>query len=128
MGTRSTVKFYNEHQFICGIYIQYDGYVEGVGKDIYDILKDGILVNGINIMETRKVFNGMLDLSAMVICKLKKEKTGNVYMTFENDSQEYNYKIYNKNNFICIDIIDDDNELLFSGKVNDMIELFEKGE
>ena len=53
MGTRSTIKFYESdsiegtEQFLCAVYQQFDGYPEGVGKEIKDFIQSGKFVNGI---------------------------------------------------------------------------------
>jgi len=96
MGTRSTIKFYErwgkEDLFVCAIYQQYDGYIEGVGKELKDFCNSGVLVNGFSRNHNKRQFNGIGCLAAQFIAEFKKE-TGGLYMTTENDEQEYNYVV-----------------------------------
>jgi hypothetical protein len=55
MGTRSTVKFFSQHdqdQPLASIYQQWDGYITGVGHDLADFLKDKKIINGIQLHQT----------------------------------------------------------------------------
>jgi len=47
MGTRSLIHFQEDGDTLCTVYQQYDGYPEGVGKQIYDLLSEVKIVNGI---------------------------------------------------------------------------------
>lgn len=100
MGTRSTTKFYRKLSngimvYFGGIYRQYDGYPEGHGRDLVELLKGKTFVNGFNSSQkTNKFFNGIECLGAWIIGQLKGEDIGNIYLTSENSSEEYNYKIY----------------------------------
>jgi hypothetical protein len=103
MGTRSTVKFYrnkhNEKPNVCvaSIYQQYDGYLEGVGKELIEWLKTFTIVNGIGLDEEIKIANGIDCLAAQYI-KDHKADVGGLYMTDKEDVQEYNYEIYDDEN------------------------------
>ena len=49
MGTRAKITILDEqHKEIVCLYSQYDGYLSGLGQDIYKFLFDKILVNGIS--------------------------------------------------------------------------------
>ena len=50
MGTRSTVKLFKKNKFKGGIYIQFDGYIEGVGKEL--------LKNFSTLDKVKKLING----------------------------------------------------------------------
>jgi hypothetical protein len=89
MGTRSVIKFYENDTFLCAIYQQYDGYLQGVGNDLKDFIKSGVFVNGINEDKGDKLFNGMGCLVAQYIKEFKKE-AGGLYITSEKEYQEYN--------------------------------------
>jgi hypothetical protein len=96
MGTRSTTSFVSEwgdNEELCVMYRQYDGYPTGHGRDLLDILKDAVLVNGIPGGDTRKLFNGMGCLAASVIAKLK-DGPGGFYMSGRGDREGYHYTIY----------------------------------
>lgn len=103
MGTRSTVKFYQQSKVqdkvqrkcVLALYQQYDGYPEGVGAQIYELLKDIRMVNGIPGGEDAQLFkmaNGIQDLALQYVLKYK-DRVGNLYATTEDDWEEYNYGV-----------------------------------
>lgn len=77
MGTRSLTRFMDGETEIACMYGQFDGYPDGIGKDIKEALKDRYLVNGYTDPNTQ--CNGMGCLAAMVVGKLK-DGCGNVYL------------------------------------------------
>jgi hypothetical protein len=83
MGTRSlTFTYINSEKIIC-LYRQYDGYPEGHGAELAEIL-------------TTTESNGIECLSATIVAKLKTE-WGNIYLypsTTKDAWQEYEYHIY----------------------------------
>lgn len=95
MGTHATVKFVNStNQYLGGLYIHYDGYLDGVGEEITAILRKAKLGNGISgDVKMGEFFNGFEDLGAQMISLLKKNTVGNVYLTTEDTIEEYNYRI-----------------------------------
>ena len=109
MGTRSTVKFYEEKikEPILSVYQQYDGYIEGVGYDLANFLKDKKIVNGFGSGQTMEngFANGMGCLAAQYVAENKK-KIGGFYLTYPEDSQEYDYKIKFINSKILIKVDD----------------------
>lgn len=97
MGTRSTVRFYSEfdkEEPIVSVYQQYDGYIEGVGHDLANFLKNKTIINGFGIDQTmNKGFaNGMGCLAAQYVAENKTE-IGGFYLTTKDDYQEYNYEV-----------------------------------
>lgn len=96
MGTRSTVKFYDEfkkEEPILSVYQQFDGYIDGVGYDLANFLKDKKIINGISNQTMEEGFaNGMGCLAAQYVAK-KKTEIGGFYLTTKNDEQEYNYEV-----------------------------------
>lgn len=93
MGTRSLTYIYDTDSkvkdskpFTC-IYIHYDGYLEGVGFELANLLTNEYKDN-----------NGMPCLAGLLVCGLKENKPYNVYIYPPNlnmDSwQEYEYHIY----------------------------------
>jgi len=95
MGTRSTVKFYEEGQDspILSVYQQYDGYIEGVGYGLAKFLDQINLVNGFNdTMKAGTHANGMGCLAAQYVSKFK-GRIGGLYITDQDDQQEYNYEV-----------------------------------
>lgn len=99
MGTRSTVKFYQEDELdnsgdlILAVYQQYDGYIKGVGHELAEWLKDKKVINGIQYETMQEGFaNGMGCLAAQYVAS-KKVEIGNFYLTCSDDVQEYNYEV-----------------------------------
>lgn len=96
MGTRSTVKFYKkfgeEEVALASIYQQFDGYLDGVGVELAEFLKQRTLINGIGAQTMDNAANGIGCLAAQFIAKFK-TRIGGLYMTNPDDSQEYNYEV-----------------------------------
>ena len=104
MGTRSLTKVIetwkdtkgnNKREPITCMYRQMDGYLEGHGKDLAEWLNDYIVVNGIRMDETRKIFNGMDCLAAQMYAHFKKD-AGNIYCKHPDIvdcGEEYLYEI-----------------------------------
>ncbi len=119
MGTRSTTKFYHVYEdgtrkFVGAIYRQYDGYYSGHGLELKKLLEGKEFCNGIEwSMTLDDHFNGIGCLGAYVISQLKTE-IGGIYLTTEDDMQEYNYEIYQKDNLPIIFLKIDD----YDGPIN----------
>ena len=97
MGTRSTVKFISEHDqetVLLSIYQQYDGYIDGVGRQLAEFLKDKKVINGFNSSQTMETgyANGMGCLAAQYLASIK-TGVGGVYCTGPDDKQQYNYRV-----------------------------------
>ena len=109
MGTRSTIKFYsefNDDTVIASIYKQFDGYIDCVGHELANFLKDKKVINGISGQLMEDGFaNGMGCLAAQFIAE-NKNAIGGFYMTNENDEQEYNYKVKLLNDKLIIEVDD----------------------
>ena len=99
MGTHATIKFYEEYKkddlaFYGALYYQYDGYPENVGLKLAQFLNDTSLVNGIGPDSPKNQANGIGCLAAQYISQEKtKAGVGGVYMTFEDDAQEFDYVV-----------------------------------
>lgn len=104
MGTRSTTTIKNEEgKTLVTLYRQYDGYPSGHGQELADFLSARTLVNGFQAGQTAQSYaNGMGCLAAQLIAHLKGDQIGNIYVTHEGDSQEYNYTVYPKDGFIYL--------------------------
>jgi hypothetical protein len=94
MGTRSTIKFYAGDSNICSIYNQFDGYIEGFGYGLAKWLKTKTMINGINdnIHNLKEHANGMGCLAAQFVATFKDE-LGGLYMTSQDNQQEFNYEV-----------------------------------
>ena len=79
MGTRSlTVMNDSEGNEIAVLYRQYDGYPEGHGADLKELLAPFTVVNGIG-QETKHIANGAECLAAQIVAHFKTE-AGNFYL------------------------------------------------
>lgn len=119
MGTRSTVKFYEDGNPILSLYQQYDGYVGGVGQQIAELFKKYQIVNGVGDVG---MANGFSELALFYLIDNKKGN-GNIYATHEKDMQEFNYEI--NASFGSSDIyvtVKEGRDVIFDGLVNDFVE------
>lgn len=105
MGTRSTITFYTSMDggkfFLVNIYQQYDGYLEGVGKELCEWLKSKTIVNGFSKSD-REIANGAGCLAAKYISEFK-PVTGGLYIHPEGTAHEdcdYNYSVIIDENWI----------------------------
>lgn len=92
MGTRSTITFCEkvDDKIIpyVNIYQQYDGYLEGVGKELCEWLENKIIVNGFSLFDKRDIANGVGCLVAQFISD-KKNGVGNFYIYPIGESKDY---------------------------------------
>ena len=99
MGTRCLTRFIDEQtgEDICVLYRQFDGYIEGHGRELVSFLADRRVVNGYTATDKAKGwFNGMSCLSASVVAHFK-EKIGDFYLYpsgTKDVGEEYTYTIY----------------------------------
>lgn len=128
MGTRSVVKFYEDDEFICNVYQQYDGYIDGVGKELCNFLKEINIINGIGFDQNviYKYANGMGCLSSQFIEKFK-HKVGGLYLypeRIKDVGYDYivNYDALSKNLKISVYIYDD---LRFNGNLKEYIDFID---
>jgi hypothetical protein len=97
MGTRSLTRVIDEdgNHLIC-MYRQFDGYIEGMGKDLYQFLSPITVVDGFSGDEKEKIANGAGCLAAQLVAHFK-TKVGGFYLnpisTFDC-GQEFEYRIY----------------------------------
>lgn len=114
MGTRSLTHIKQDGKTLVTIYRQYDGYPEGLGKELYDFLKDFTVLNGYGKKEP-KLANGIGCLAAQVVDQLK-DGIGNVYLYPPDSSdcgEEYVYTIYLLDDKIHLKLTDDSGETVF---------------
>lgn len=123
MGTRATIIVCNEDrtEVLVKLYKQFDGYLEGLGEQIYDILKNKKVVNGYTLEDEKAgYYNGIGCLAASLIKELK-TTIGNVYVdsVFNNDNEYYTYCIYSKKDRdIYIAFLEDD-IIKYNGLINE---------
>lgn len=99
MGTSSTITFYEKSDDkpipYASIYQCFDGYLEGVGKDLCMWLKNKIIVNGFSPNDKRNIANGIGCLIAQYI-RDHKDDVGDLYIYPIGEYCEgcdYNYSV-----------------------------------
>lgn len=139
MGTRSTITFYEKRDDklipYVNIYQQYDGYLEGVGKELCEWLKDKIIVNGFSYFDKRDIANGVGCLVAQFISD-KKNGVGDFYIYPIGESKgycDYNYtviidKTYSERKLKDITTIEVDSwgrKPFFKGTIQELLDYIE---
>jgi hypothetical protein len=134
MGTRSLTYFYQDGKPFSAFYRQYDGYPDGHGATIGEILAAITLVNGYQSgQEAGKFANGPGCLAAQIITALKSEcGIGGIYMINPNPEdnkdgwQEFEYHIFIdtvgegfKSNYTSRIECRDPERVIFSGSFED---------
>jgi hypothetical protein len=80
MGTRSLTVFKDDDGEEIGVmYRQMDGYPEGHGKELAEMLSGMKMVNGLSIDQPAKLANGMPCLAAQIVAHFK-EGPGGIYL------------------------------------------------
>ncbi len=98
MGTRSLTHIHDGYlsaPVLTTIYRQFDGYPDGLGKELSEFLSPIEIVNGISD-RSKPIANGMGCLAAQIIKHLK-EEVGNVYLYppgSKDCGEEFTYRIY----------------------------------
>ena len=124
MGTRSLTIFNSEmdNSEIVVLYRQYDGYPEGHGTDLLNLLNNMEIVNGISNKEKRKIANGMGGLSAQIVAYLK-EAPGDFYLHSAGTrdiGEEFIYTLYYTEELrIKVQDTYDDGNDLFNGNIKE---------
>ena len=104
MGTRAIVAVKDElDNKIIELYSQYDGYPDGLGRDLKEFVASREMVNGIGA--NKQVFNGIHCFAAQLVCNFKDEAGGYyLYPPTENYENKENYwKIYGAEYYYEID-------------------------
>lgn len=142
MGTRSTITFCERinDKIIpyVNIYQQYDGYLEGVGKELCEWLEDKIIVNGFSSDDKRDIANGVGCLVAQYISD-KKNGVGNFYIYPIGEGKgycDYNYTViidgiysYGEKklkDITTIEVSSWDREPFFKGTIQELLDYIEK--
>lgn len=94
MGTHALVHFISQRRtgssMLVTYYFQYDGSLDGVGKQLLEFLKSRKMVNGIPLRREKDNFiyaNGLECLAAQFCAEFKKGP-GNLYIVPSNHSEE----------------------------------------
>lgn len=147
MGTRSKTSFIEKRgdklTHLVSVYQQYDGYVSGVGHDIAKYILNKQICNGIRLgRDTSNLANGFTCLIAQFIRDFKTD-VGGLYITTEDEIQEYNYNIifdsdlYYGNSFneeletdkyFKVKVIDWNEQVIFEGTLKELLDFKESDE
>jgi len=96
MSTRSLTFVKDEsNRVLLNMYRQCDGYPSGIGKELYEFLKDIKMVNGLSSGQPARVANGAGCLAAQIVAHFK-DGPGDVYLhhpASKDCGQEYEYHI-----------------------------------
>lgn len=94
MGTRSTIHVFIDGKNILNLFGMFDGYPEGVGKELAEFALSRRWTNGFSLGEKRGgVFNGMAPFAVELVRHLA-AGDGSWYATSLDDRQEYRYEIH----------------------------------
>ena len=91
-------KVHKTTQNILCMYRQYDGYIDGHGRDLAEFLEDFNVVNGMRLDDSPRTANGMGCLAAQLIAHFK-DGLGNIYIHHPDSNdcgEEFTYTIYTK--------------------------------
>ena len=136
MGTRSTIAFIERRgrgQYdteLVRVYQQFDGYPSGVGLELASWLSEKKIINGFGMGQTDKLgyCNGIGCMSAQFIRDFK-GGIGNLYITTDNDFEDYNYKVIVENDVITLEAYHwDEAKPFFRGTPNEFIEALNDGD
>ena len=97
MGTRARVNVMDGNECILSIYRQYDGYPDGLGKEVASFAGKLKITNGIS-GDDKNTANGMGCFAAQLVKKLK-DRVGNIYIRHtgpESHGEEYSYTLYER--------------------------------
>lgn len=108
MGTRARVNVFNRNQLIVSIYRQFDGYPDGLGREVADFAGKMKIINGISGEKAGEAANGMGCFAAQLIRHLK-DDIGSVYIRDtgpESQGEEFSYNLHNRDGKIWIDALE----------------------
>ena len=137
MATRGIVRFaereagvsFNEHpeKIIVQIYKHYDGYPQGHPVDLAKFLKGFKIVNGLGAHDIR-VANGLGCLAAQYVAAFKME-AGDIYIESPDTERSWiDYVTYiwgDDNKSIWMSIFNDEDECIFVGKPQELIDKYD---
>ena len=119
MSTQAIIQIYNKEEHVLTIYKHYDGYLDGLGRDIKDILGGRKVVNGIG--SDQNVVNGMHNAAAILVAGLKKDmEAGDVYLHAPNAKEkgDYTYTLNAVDGEITLVAEDFDGAVLYDGPLS----------
>ena len=138
MSTRSLVRFatreegvsFSEHpeRVEVQVYKHYDGYPSGHPVELAEFLKGFKILNGVPYPEPDRVANGLGCLAAQYVAAFKM-KAGDLYVESPNTERDWiEYITYvwgTDNKDIWMSIFNDEDECIFVGKPQELIDKYE---
>ena len=138
MSTRSLIRFakreegvsFSEHpeQVEVQVYKHYDGYPSGHPVELAEFLNDFRIINGLPYGNDSKMANGLGCLAAQYIAAFKM-KAGDLYVESPNTERDWiEYITYvwgTDNKDIWMSIFDIEDECIFVGKPQELIDKYE---
>ena len=129
MGTRSLTVFEDNGKEIAVLYRQFDGYLDGHGRDLTNLYSGIKMVNGIRSKDER-VANGIPCLAAQTVAHFKQEP-GEFYLYAPGTRDVWEDYIYTVTGNVgeepCIKV-ESREALLFSGPASKLLSAIESGE
>ena len=107
MSTRARINIFDGNEVLVSIYRQFDGYPDGLGKEVADFAGKMTIINGISGQKAGEAANGMGCFAAQLIAHLK-EGIGNVYIrntSSDSHGEEYSYNLHERDGKIWIDAL-----------------------
>ena len=121
-------KVHKTTQNILCMYRQYDGYIDGHGRDLAEFLEDFNVVNGMRLDDSPRTANGMGCLAAQLIAHFK-DGPRNIYIHHSDSKdcgEEYTYTIYENNKELFIRAYSVwEEKIVFDGTPEKLIEKLE---
>ena len=140
MATRALINFveredgvsFSEHPGVDKIHTQiynhYDGYPQGLGVKLANLLDGYNVVNGLSSSYQGPIANGMGCLAAQIVGLLK-DGPGNIYLhkPQEKDWEDYEYFVWVKEHAeLWISIFDYDGNCIFVGETDKLIDKYDE--
>jgi len=100
MGTNCLIDVQDDYgKVIVSIFSQYDGYLEGFGAMLADILSEFVIVDGLNHDKRRwgRLANGMECLAAQLVAQLKCEAGGIYLVPPGTEEAPFHYLVFPTN-------------------------------
>lgn len=118
MGTSALILVKDEEETLVSIYVQCDGYVEGVGHKLAKHIGHHTIINGIGGEDSSDAANGMGCLAAQIVAGLK-DGIGHIYLQ-HLDHANYTYTITeNEEHRLNVAILEGDEEI-YNGLLSEL--------
>lgn len=118
MGTRGTVTVKEDGRTVLRMYVQFDSYLSGLGKDLKEKFGSTRIVNGYGSDMRQGYANGMGCLAGQIVSALK-GGIGGYYLTASKERQEFNYTLSEATNGqVLVRVTDCDGKKIYNGPLS----------